>query len=132
MEKRIDKACRLYCLRHDFDEDSDVFYLKRQYAKLKLETDPLLAKKIQNIEDPARVYDLLYTDLYKYDKRLIEMRENLIRQTEESTAAVKWESDRKCPFCKQKKYTIRQVVTRCIDEGTTLKANCICGQTFIL
>jgi DNA-directed RNA polymerase subunit M/transcription elongation factor TFIIS len=133
MTDRIYKACNHYAHKYTVSNQATlthILYLKIDYVIKKL--NPSLIKKIIDETDPLRIKTLLMNELYAYDEDLQDERETLINKEQTCMIEDKWESDRQCPRCRQRKYKVRQVITRCIDEGTTMKADCICGNTFRL
>lgn len=133
MTERIYNACSHYARTYTLSNESTlthILYLKIDYVIKKL--TPSLIKKIIDETDPLRIKTLLMNELYTYDKELQDEREAIINKEQACMVEDKWESARQCPRCRQRKYKVRQVITRCIDEGTTMKADCICGNTFML
>lgn len=133
MTERIYNACNHYAHKYTLSNESTlthILYLKIDYVIKKL--TPSIIKKIMNESDPLRIKTLLMNELYTYDKELQDEREAIINKEQTCMVEDKWESARQCPRCRQRKYKVRQVITRCIDEGTTMKADCVCGNTFML
>ena len=129
LERRINKACQLYCERNGSNDH--VFYVKLDYVNRKLIAQPDLIEKIIDKNHPMRVHDLLYSDISKYDQQLKKAKDAIVNQSEESLIDTNWETAHKCS-CGQKKCRVEQVMTRCSDEGTTIKATCICGKKFVI
>lgn len=127
LSKRCVKACQIYIKDNYIDDnDNNILNLKLNYLILKLD------KNIINlivVEKTIRIKDLLYKNIYETNDTLKQEQDILLSKVVDNN---NYSCNLyKCPRCKARKHTYREVQTRSIDEPKSVKCIClVCGMKF--
>lgn len=128
LSRRAIRACNNY-IKCNSIQDPYGFILSSRIDNLcnKLNRDTIT--KIINNE--LRMKDLILTDIYDIDESLKNMKIHLTNKLAPANASSC--NLYRCPRCKAKDHTYREVQKRAIDEPSSIKCVCnVCGMRFCI